>query len=235
MGQARRDRLLKLTDRLPAEHPPPHKAAIVGAYAMIVFSRMAGLVSLAIASAVTAAMPAIAHTATVRSPAGPFANRTPVAATGSGTADDMSYANAVRGHGTGGLTTIYARNGNGLIELQALRGAPPSSGADLEYYVSPDDRVLLSNLSGFSYDVFRDGSGALDSARRPTWRFRVGDKPRISSALKPDRQAELPEPATWAMLLIGFGAVGAALRRRIRRSNDAFEQKLRNLAAGIAD
>lgn len=235
MGQAHRHRLLKLTDRLPAGHPPPHQAAIVGAYAMIVFSRMAGLASLAVASAATAATPAIAHTATVTSPAGPFADRIPVAATGSGAADAMRDASAVRGHGTGSITTIYARNDKGLIELQALRGAAPSSGADLEYYFSPDDRVLLSNLGGFSYDVFRNGSGALDSVRRPTWRFRVGDKPRISSALKPDRQAELPEPATWAMLLIGFGAVGAALRRRIRRSNDAFEQKLRNLAAGIAD
>ncbi|MEY2883272.1 MAG: motif, partial [Pseudomonadota bacterium] len=25
---------------------------------------------------------------------------------------------------------------------------------------------------------------------------------------------QVPEPATWAMLLIGFGATGAALRRR---------------------
>ena len=30
------------------------------------------------------------------------------------------------------------------------------------------------------------------------------------------RQAAVPEPATWAMMLIGFGAVGFALRRRQR-------------------
>jgi hypothetical protein len=28
----------------------------------------------------------------------------------------------------------------------------------------------------------------------------------------------LPEPASWAMMLIGFAAVGAALRRNSRRS-----------------
>lgn len=32
------------------------------------------------------------------------------------------------------------------------------------------------------------------------------------------RVGEMPEPATWAMLLVGFGVVGVALRRRQTRA-----------------
>lgn len=37
-------------------------------------------------------------------------------------------------------------------------------------------------------------------------------------AVPPSRIPSVPEPATWAMTLIGFGAMGAALRRRPRTS-----------------
>lgn len=37
--------------------------------------------------------------------------------------------------------------------------------------------------------------------------------------------AAVPEPATWGMMLLGFGAIGASLRRR-RRSHSAFAQAL---------
>ena len=40
----------------------------------------------------------------------------------------------------------------------------------------------------------------------------------------------LPEVATWAMLLIGFGAVGFALRKAKALSDARFEEKIRRLA-----
>ena len=36
----------------------------------------------------------------------------------------------------------------------------------------------------------------------------------ITSSILPAPVAAIPEPATWAMMLIGFGAIGAALRRQ---------------------
>ncbi|MEN2786102.1 PEPxxWA-CTERM sorting domain-containing protein [Sphingomonas qilianensis] len=40
----------------------------------------------------------------------------------------------------------------------------------------------------------------------------------------------VPEPATWAMMVLGFGFVGAAMRRRIRVSEANFTNKIRALA-----
>ncbi len=44
----------------------------------------------------------------------------------------------------------------------------------------------------------------------------------------------VPEPAAWGMMILGFGVVGAAMRRRIRRSDAAFEEKIRRIATGEA-
>jgi len=42
----------------------------------------------------------------------------------------------------------------------------------------------------------------------------------------------LPEAATWGMLLVGFGAVGFALRKAKALSDARFEEKIKRLAAG---
>lgn len=44
--------------------------------------------------------------------------------------------------------------------------------------------------------------------------------------------ARLPEAATWGMLLVGFGAVGFALRKAKALSDARFEEKIKRLAAG---
>lgn len=44
--------------------------------------------------------------------------------------------------------------------------------------------------------------------------------------------AAVPEPATWAMMLIGFGGIGLTIRRAKRRSDEKFEAKIKRLAAG---
>lgn len=47
--------------------------------------------------------------------------------------------------------------------------------------------------------------------------------------------ARLPDPATWAMLVLGFGGIGWLARRHQRRSEAAFTERLRRIAAGEID
>lgn len=43
--------------------------------------------------------------------------------------------------------------------------------------------------------------------------------------------ARLPEPATWVMLILGFGGVGGAVRRQLRRSDERFNEHIRRIVA----
>lgn len=42
----------------------------------------------------------------------------------------------------------------------------------------------------------------------------------------------VPELATWAMMILGMGAVGTAMRRQVRRSEGKFDARIRRIAAG---
>ena len=46
--------------------------------------------------------------------------------------------------------------------------------------------------------------------------------------------AAVPEPATWMMMLFGFGMIGYGMRSAKRRSNEQFETKINNITYGIA-
>jgi len=42
----------------------------------------------------------------------------------------------------------------------------------------------------------------------------------------------VPEPATWAMMIVGFGAVGGSLRLSVRRSEKKFDAKVKRISEG---
>gem|GEM_PF-5495364 len=42
----------------------------------------------------------------------------------------------------------------------------------------------------------------------------------------------VPEPATWAMMILGIGAVGFAMRSAKRRSDGKFDAKIKRITAG---
>ncbi len=44
----------------------------------------------------------------------------------------------------------------------------------------------------------------------------------------------VPEPATWAMMILGFGAVGGAMRAARRRSDERFDARIKRIAEGGA-
>jgi hypothetical protein len=80
--------------------------------------------------------------------------------------------NNVRGNGVVGITTDYARSGNGSIYL-STDGSGPSK-ADMEYYFSQP--LLLSDFTGGSYDWLRDPSGTNTStAIAPAYRLIVSN------------------------------------------------------------
>lgn len=45
--------------------------------------------------------------------------------------------------------------------------------------------------------------------------------------------AGVPEPATWALMIMGFGLAGGAMRRRVRQSNVRFDTKIKQIEAGV--
>lgn len=88
---------------------------------------------------------------------------------------------------------------------------------------------------GVEYD---DGKGAGKSMR--IYKIAASDLDKVTLNRGAGQNAvvlaavpgRLPEAATWGMLLIGFGAVGFALRKAKALSDARFEEKIRRLAAG---
>ncbi|MEH3159091.1 MAG: PEPxxWA-CTERM sorting domain-containing protein [Sphingomonas taxi] len=88
-------------------------------------------------------------------------------------------------------------------------------------------------FSGFTFGTFNLSSAfsGLTSARitatgpNTNAEF-VLDNVTVTSAV--------PEPASWAMMILGMGAVGYALRSAKRRSNAKFDAKIKRMTAGLA-
>jgi hypothetical protein len=58
------------------------------------------------------------------------------------------------------------------------------------------------------------GADSSNVAAAPAIGFDTTDAPNYVYALFSPSVAAVPEPASWAMMLLGFGAIGFALRRR---------------------
>lgn len=68
--------------------------------------------------------------------------------------------------------------------------------------------------SGF-FNYFYSVTGLGNAAFQPSYyRYRVPQTTRMTVIQVPDLAQGVPEPAAWALLVIGFGAAGAAMRRR---------------------
>jgi hypothetical protein len=98
------------------------------------------------------------------------------------------------GHGTATVLTLTAFTTQGQQVQQAFD--IPSSGF---FYLDATNGDLIDR---FSFAA----NGSLEDVRQ----IRIGGVQEISQSIS----AAVPEPATWAMMILGFGGLGAALRAR---------------------
>ena len=73
----------------------------------------------------------------------------------------------------------------------------------------------LSNCAA-GQNQFEDVSGSADCGRDGHWAFDI-----LNVNAAETRDGGVPEPATWMMLLLGFGAIGFGMRNRKKRQNMA--------------
>ncbi len=101
-------------------------------------------------------------------------------------------------YGSDPANGVLYQRGLGLdqIGVTLLRGIEPSSLPGFGDYINLVDNG--NNLYTISYDFRNDG------ATQDQVRFQINST--LSSAV--------PEPATWAMMITGFGLAGTAIRRR---------------------
>lgn len=123
-------------------------------------------------SVVCCAATASASTVTVTSSSGLFTNPTAANAS-SGAAYNTWYANNVRSGGAVGITAAHPDNGNGSIQFTAPSNS--NAKADYEYYFAPGTSFLLSDLTAFSYDVYRGSSSTASAKYEPALRLYVSD------------------------------------------------------------
>ena len=106
-------------------------------------------------------------------------------------------------------TQTYDSGATGFYVYQAVVGTvtlPTNSTADDSYLMQ-----LGQNLAQGSYIVAFLGQ---TNRKGVTTYLATANSGAILETAPP-----LPEPATWAMMLLGFGAIGTAMRRKSRRSN----------------
>ena len=165
---------------------------------------------LATATAITAATPASAAQYVFDFSGSGFFGGT-LNGSGNLTTDGTSFVNPLNGYTAQTITGV-----TGTFNGSAITGLASVFGANNLYYLSGPFYVdgnglgfstaagVSANLfvtNGTSYRVNTQGAGLLTG---------------LVTANSAPVAAAVPEPATWAMMLIGFGAVGYGMRRRKR-------------------
>ena len=118
-----------------------------------------------------------------------------------------------------GVTATLLSGASGLSGLRPLFGS---------YSFTSDATTLLKNGSGFpavdsgtyQYVYNLPGSSFAGQSVAGAWDLTITDnRPLHAGILKgwSLSVSAVPEPATWAMMLAGFAAVGSAMRRRSTR------------------
>ena len=112
---------------------------------------------------------------------------------------------------TGPLTVDSGNISNGVdVEFCLTAGANCNGGS------SNGDPIGNGGFDGFFTLLFAGGDPGMITLTDLTTRFQSTGDGEGSGIGTPDNPPVVPEPATWAMMLMGFGATGYAMRRRRR-------------------
>jgi PEP-CTERM motif len=109
------------------------------------------------------------------------------------------------------LATIAGQSYQISFDLQNDGGTPSS----FEALFGSNQLFSLTNSEAFGYTTFSTTLTAIGASTDLSFSFR--QDPRFFSLDNISVTAvsgAVPEPATWAMMLLGFGMVGASMRRR---------------------
>ena len=93
------------------------------------------------------------------------------------------YQSNVGGGGTVGITSTYARSGNGSVSFATTSG---DSKADLQYYFGANGGYQLNSLSSLtnlSYDFLRSGTSTVDRNLAPVFRLDIAKDGRAAGSL----------------------------------------------------
>jgi hypothetical protein len=117
-------------------------------------------------------------------------------------------------------SALKAAGENTYEKLEGLAFGPalPGGGFNL-ILVTDNDFSVTQTGSGEQFDVCTGGPGGTTGqvplgAGCPTGTALIPSK--IYSFVVTGKDSPVPEPSTWAMMIAGFGLVGAAMRRRMR-------------------
>lgn len=80
--------------------------------------------------------------------------------------------------------------------------------------------------------AYRIGSLAAGNSVTLNYAYAVGTRIAVVGGGSGPTGA-VPEPATWAMMILGFGLIGFAMRAAKRRDEAKFEAKIKRIAAGL--
>ena len=123
---------------------------------------------------------------------------------------------------TGGFDQTVGTVAGGSYKVEfslSPSGSPTSSfealfgGVSLLSLTAPPSNVPLEAYTRYSFDVTATGASALAFVFRDDQGFL-----RLDSVSVTEIESAVPEPSTWAMMLLGFGAMGAVVRARRRLS-----------------
>ena len=140
-----------------------------------------------------------------------------------------SYTNKFAAFGggdatSGFVTSLFSTTLGTLYNVTFRYGALGSGTETLTFIAGVTTRNFTATANNDLFSAFQAGSFTFTGTGAPmTLSILGGSKGGVDAILDDVSVAAVPEPATWGMMILGFGAMGYAMRRRAKvRTNVRF-------------